>query len=118
MVIATPATNPPDIMSRFRPVDRQTDMLAPSVDDWLPEGHLARFIGKVIDSMELPGGKPPKPPTPGARSNDQINLTTEDSRFMPASGGGFEQAYDAQAAVDTDSLLVVVNAKRRISSWF
>ena len=26
---------------------------------------------------------------------------------MPVSGGGFEQAYNAQAAVDTGSLLVV-----------
>ena len=29
---------------------------------------------------------------------------------MPVPGGGFEQAYNAQAAVDTDSLLVVVAA--------
>ena len=26
---------------------------------------------------------------------------------MPVAGGGFEQAYNAQAAVDTDSMLVV-----------
>ena len=26
---------------------------------------------------------------------------------MPVSGGGFEQAYNAQAAVDVDSMLVV-----------
>jgi hypothetical protein len=29
---------------------------------------------------------------------------------MPVSGGGFEQAYNTQAAVDTDSLLVVAEA--------
>ena len=29
---------------------------------------------------------------------------------MPVPGGGFEQAYNAQAAVDTDSLLVVATA--------
>jgi hypothetical protein len=38
-------------MSRFIPVDRDTDyLLPPSVDDWLPENHLARFIIEVIDS--------------------------------------------------------------------
>ena len=41
-------------MSRFRPVDRQTGyLLPPSVDEWLPEGHLARFIVEVIDEIDL-----------------------------------------------------------------
>jgi hypothetical protein len=31
----------------------------------------------------------------------------EDSRIMPVPGGGFEQAYNAQAAVATGSQLVV-----------
>ena len=39
-----------------------------------------------------------------------MNFTDEDSRIMPVPGGGFEQAYNAQAAVDTDSLLVVASA--------
>lgn len=51
--------------------------------------------------------KTPKPPTPGAPPNDQVKLTDDESRIMPVSGGGFEQSYNAQAAVDTDSLLVV-----------
>jgi len=29
---------------------------------------------------------------------------------MPAPGGGFEQSYNAQAAVDTDTMLVVATA--------
>ena len=56
-----------------------------------------------------PGGKPPQPPTPGPAAKDQINLTDEESRIMPVAGGGFEQAYNAQATVATDSMLVVVN---------
>jgi len=33
-------------MSRFVPVDRDTQyLLPPSVDDWLPENHLGRFLG-------------------------------------------------------------------------
>ena len=32
-------------MSRFRPVDRHTShLLPPSIEDWLPDNHLARFI--------------------------------------------------------------------------
>jgi transposase len=41
-------------MSNFRPVDRDTGfLLPPSVDEWLPEKHLARFIVEVIDSLDL-----------------------------------------------------------------
>jgi transposase len=69
---------------------------------------LARREAKSRETGKKPGGKPPKPPEPGARTTDQINLTDEESRIMPLSGGGFEQAYNAQAAVDTESLLVVV----------
>jgi len=54
-----------------------------------------------------PRGKPPTPPSAGPSSNDQVNLTDPDSRIMLAPGGGFEQSYNAQAAVDTDTMLVV-----------
>jgi len=54
-----------------------------------------------------PGGKPPKPPVEGPLVTDQINLTDQESRIMPVSGGGFEQCYNAQAVVAADSLLVV-----------
>ncbi|MCQ4323208.1 IS5/IS1182 family transposase, partial [Pseudomonas stutzeri] len=41
-------------MSRFRPVDRQTSyLLPPSVDDWLAERNVARFIVEVVDGLEL-----------------------------------------------------------------
>jgi transposase len=41
-------------MSRFIPVDRQTSYLfPPSVEDWLPEDHLARFIVEVIERLDL-----------------------------------------------------------------
>jgi len=62
---------------------------------------------KTARTGRKPGGKPPTPPSPGVRPTDQINLTDEDSRIMPATGKGFEQSYNAQAAVDTESLLVV-----------
>lgn len=52
-------------------------------------------------------GKKPEPPQGGPKDSDQVNLTDEDSRIMPVSGGGFEQSYNAQAGVDTQTMLVV-----------
>jgi transposase len=41
-------------MSNFRPVDRDTGFLMPpSVDDWLPPRHLARFVVDVIAGLDL-----------------------------------------------------------------
>src|SRR3712207_391922 len=41
-------------MSNFRPIDRQTGfLLPPSVDEWLPEKHLAGFVVEVIDGLDL-----------------------------------------------------------------
>jgi len=53
-----------------------------------------------------PRGKEPKAPETGPQAKDQINLTDEESRIMP-SANGFIQGYNAQAAVDVDSMLVV-----------
>jgi transposase len=54
-----------------------------------------------------PKGPEPKAPEPGPRDSDQINLTDEQSRIMPASGKSFQQAYNVQAGVETTSLLIV-----------
>jgi len=54
-----------------------------------------------------PRGKEPVAPTPEPKDKDQVNLTDEESRIMPISGGGFEQCYNAQASVDTDTMLVL-----------
>src|ERR1700733_15187020 len=41
-------------MSNFRSIDRDTGFLMPpSVDGWLPQRHLARFIGEVIGGLDL-----------------------------------------------------------------
>lgn len=43
-------------MSNFRPTDRATGFLMPpSVDEWLPERHLARFIVEVVEGLDLRG---------------------------------------------------------------
>jgi len=54
-----------------------------------------------------PRGPDPQPPAAGPKDTDQVNLTDADSRIMKATGKGFEQAYNAQAAVDTATMLVV-----------
>jgi len=41
-------------MSNFRQVDRETGyLLPPSVDEWLPERHLARFVVEVVEGLDL-----------------------------------------------------------------
>ena len=41
-------------MTNFRPTDRLTGfLLPPSVDEWLPQRHLARFVVEVIESLDL-----------------------------------------------------------------
>ena len=41
-------------MSNFRPIDRDMDFLMPpSVDEWLPQRHLARFVVEVIEGLDL-----------------------------------------------------------------
>lgn len=60
------------------------------------------------DAGKKPRGKDPEPPQEGPRDSDQVSLTDADSRIMPVSGGGFEQSYNAQAAVDTETMLVIV----------
>ena len=41
-------------LDNFRAIDRETAyLLPPSVDEWLPERHLARFIVEVIDRLDL-----------------------------------------------------------------
>jgi len=71
------------------------------------EARMAARAAKTAATGKKPGGKPPEPPTEGPLPSDQINLTDEESRIMPIAGGGFDQCYNAQAAVAAGSLLVV-----------
>jgi transposase len=53
-----------------------------------------------------PRGREPQPPDPTPGPKDQFNFTDPTSRIMPTKDG-FQQAYNAQAGVDTDSRLIV-----------
>ena len=54
------------------------------------------------------GGRPPQAPTPEPEGKDQYNFTDAESRIMKAGNGDhFEQSYNAQAAVEAESRLIV-----------
>ena len=59
------------------------------------------------EAGKKPRGPEPQAPSSEPRASDQVNLTDEQSRIMPSSSGGFEQSYNAQAAVDTATMLVL-----------
>jgi len=66
---------------------------------------------KARTTRRKPGGRPPSPPEPGPRNTDQYNFTDPESRIMKNStDDGFDQHYNAQAAVDQASLLIVATA--------
>lgn len=71
------------------------------------EEKIAKRQAKIKDDGKKPRGPKPKPPTPGPRNKDQVNLTDEESRIMPSSGKGFVQAYNGQATVDVDTMLII-----------
>ncbi len=51
-------------------------------------------------------GNGPTPPSPAPKPKDQYNFTDPDSRIMKTTGG-FGQCYNAQAAVEVESRLIV-----------
>jgi transposase len=54
-------------------------------------------------------GEPPPAPTPPPKDKAQRNFTDPESRILETPTG-FEQAYNAQAAVDADSQVIVAEA--------
>ena len=71
------------------------------------QARLAKREAEVSKTGKKPRGKVPVAPEEGARDKDQINLTDEESRIMKVAGGGFEQCYNGQIAVDMESMLIV-----------
>ncbi len=60
--------------------------------------------GRIREKLR---GEVPKPPVPGSRDKDQVNLTDEESRVVPVLRGGFDQCSNAQAGVDIGIMLIV-----------
>jgi hypothetical protein len=66
---------------------------------------------KARKTKRGPRGRKPKPPEPGPRDKDQYNFTDPDSRIMKNSTNeGVDQHYNAQAATEQESLLIVAHA--------
>src|SRR2546426_9185787 len=74
------------------------------------EAQRAEREAKTCQTGRKPRGRPPTPPTLGARDKDQYNFIDPESRIMKNStNDGFDQHYNAQAAVAQDSFLIVAN---------
>src|ERR1700723_2367770 len=104
-------------MSNFRAIDRKTGYLLPaSVDEWLPEKHLARFIVDVIDDLDLgrmsrayrgTGSASYHPRTllsilvygyaTGVFSSRKLERATWDSEAFPCIAGGAPPDHDTIA---------------------
>lgn len=65
----------------------------------------ARDAARAMGKKYL--GKEPRPPQEEPEPTEQYNFTDPESRIMPVSGGGFAQSYNAQAAVEVESRLIV-----------
>ena len=72
------------------------------------EAKLRQRQDKEAQSGKKTRGAEPKPPESVPQDKDQINFTDSESRIMPSSEG-LVQAYNAQAAVDIDTHLIVEN---------
>ena len=58
---------------------------------------------------EKPRGKDPEPPADSPPDKMQFNFTDEESRIMKAGNGNYyEQAYNAQAAVDIEGSMLIL----------
>lgn len=113
----------PDGMSIPEELERRESRLAAiaearaKIEQRVAEREQAAYEAKIEAREEKqrrtgkkPGGRPPAPPSGKVDASEQINLTDEDSRIMPVAGAGFDQTYNAQAAVATQSLLVLATA--------
>jgi hypothetical protein len=70
----------------------------------------ARLAGRAAQQErgDKPRGPEPKAPNAEPRTSDQYNFTDPESRIMKAGNGQhFEQSYNAQAAVEVESRLIV-----------
>ena len=71
------------------------------------DAKMAAREARIAATGKKPGGRPIVPPVSTPAASDQVNLTDGGSRIMPVASGGFDQCYNAQAAVAAGSLLVV-----------
>jgi transposase len=72
------------------------------------EAKLREREARAKTTGKKPKGPEPQPPREAPDAKDQYNFTDPESRVMKAGGGQhFEQSYNAQAAVETESRLII-----------
>ena len=72
------------------------------------DAKLRSRAAKAALTGRQPGGRAPTPPSAAPQDTDQYNFTDPESRIMKnGNNAGFEQAYNAQAAVDQASRFIV-----------
>lgn len=72
------------------------------------EVRLAQRAAQQATTGRVPRGRAPQAPGEEPKASDQVNLTDPQSRIMPLSGSrDFGQCYNAQAAVEVHSRLIV-----------
>lgn len=72
------------------------------------EQKMAKRAQKEQQTGKKPRGKTPQPPSPEVDPKSQYNFTDEESRIMKTSNG-FDQCYNAQAAVTNDMLVAATH---------
>lgn len=58
-------------MSHFRPSETPY-LLPPSLDEWLPRDHLARFVAHIVEQSVGPPSQLPSEPESGALSQREL----------------------------------------------
>ena len=99
--------------NRIKSLEHAREMIKERYEDERKQKQ-AEYEEKVTQREEKllngkkPRGKAPKPPSAEPPDSKQYNFTDPESRIMKAGNGShFEQAYNAQAAVDTETYLIV-----------
>jgi Transposase DDE domain len=87
-----------EVMSNFRPINRDTGfLLPPPVDEWLPQRHLVRFVVDVVDGLDL----------------SELVRT----RRILADNGYFSQGNVEQCAAAKIEPLIAMGRSRHHVSW-
>src|SRR5664279_5601883 len=86
----------------------QVGQITVAVDGTKVLANASKHAAVQQERGEKPRGPEPKPPSAGPKASDQYNFTDPESRIMKAGNGQhFEQSYNAQAAVEVESRLIV-----------
>lgn len=107
----------PDELSRAEALKKKLEAARKAIEERArtrAEGERAEYERKMAERSKRKGprGCEVKEPDATPRPEEQTNLTDSDSRLMCKSKrSGFEQSYNAQAAVDADGSQLILGAR-------